>query len=102
MDVYPNHTFQPGGIVRRSDLAQTVSQLLNLISQRNPVLAEKWKASRLEIVDVDPGNLNYAAKSVAVESGVLPLLEGGTFQLSRPVSGSEAAAAIERLETLLQ
>ena len=102
MDVYPNHTFQPGGIVRRSDLAQTVSQLLSLISQQNPVLAEKWKASRLEIVDVDPGNLNYAATSVAVESGVLPLLEGGTFQLSRPVSGSEAAAAIERLETLLQ
>jgi tetratricopeptide (TPR) repeat protein len=102
MDVYPNHTFQPDSIVRRSDLAQAVSQLLSLLSQQSPVLAEKWKTAQPEIADVDAGNLNYAAISVAIESGVLPLLEGSTFQLSRSVSGAEAVAAMERLEQLLR
>jgi tetratricopeptide (TPR) repeat protein len=102
LDVYPNHTFQPDSIVRRSDLAQAVSQLLRLLSQQSPVLAEKWKTPQPEIADVDPGNLNYAAISVAIESGVLPLLEGSTFQLSRSVSGAEAVAAMERLEELLR
>ena len=102
MDVYPNHTFQPRSIIRRSDLAQTVSQVLGLISQRNPTLAEKWRTPPTQIADVGPENLNYAAVSLAVESGVLPLLEGDLFQLSRSVSGAEAVAAIERLEKLIR
>lgn len=102
MDVYPNHTFQPRSFVRRSDLAQTVSQLLGLILPRSPTLTEKWKISSPQIADVGPGNLNYPAVALAVESGVLPLLEGDSFQLSRSVSGSEAVAAIERLEKLMQ
>jgi hypothetical protein len=36
-----------------------------------------------------------------VRSGVMPLLDGGTFQASRSVSGAEGVAAIERLERLL-
>ena len=101
MDAYPNHTFQPRSTVRRSDLAQAVSQLLTLMALQRPALAEKWKTPNPQFADVSPENLNYAAVSMAVESGVLPLLEGGTFQLSRPVTGAEAVAAIEHVEQLL-
>ena len=51
--------------------------------------------------DVDPGNLNYQAVSLAVAAGVIPLLEGDTFQLYRPVTGAEGIAAIEQLETMV-
>jgi tetratricopeptide (TPR) repeat protein len=101
MDAYPNHTFQPASIVRRSDLAQVVSQLLNLIARRNPAVASSWKKASPTIADVGPGNLNYGALSLAVQSGIMPLLDGGTFQASRSVSGAEGVAAIERLERLL-
>lgn len=101
IDAYPNHTFQPLSIVRRSDLAQVVSQLLNLIGRRNPAVAASWKKAQPTIADVGPGNLNYGAVSLAVQSGVMPLLEGGTFQMSRPVSGAEGATTIERLEKLM-
>lgn len=102
MDIYPNHTFQPGSAVRRSDLAQAVSQLLNLIALRSPARAEQWKTVNSQIADVGEANLNYPAVSLAVESGVLPLLEGGTFQLARAVTGAEAVAAIEQVEKLIQ
>jgi len=101
MDAYPNHTFQPLSIVRRGDLAQVVSQVLNLIARRNPAVAASWKKAPPTIGDVGPGNLNYGAISLAVQSGVMPLLEEGTFQISRPVSGAEGVAAMERLEKLM-
>lgn len=101
MDAYPNHTFQPQSPVYRSDLAQAVNQLLTFMALQRPTLAEQWKAVNPPIADVDPGNLNYPAVALAVQSGILPLLEGDTFQLSRPVTGVEAGAALERVEQLL-
>ena len=50
--------------------------------------------------DVGVSNLHYADASLSVAAGVLPLAEGGVFQLSRPVSGAEAIDAITRLERL--
>jgi hypothetical protein len=32
----------------------------------------------------------------------MPMLEGNTFRLSRPVSGAEAMAAIERIEGIFR
>ena len=32
MAVYPNHTFQPGAVVRRGDLARAVQRVLDLLS----------------------------------------------------------------------
>ena len=37
MDVYPNHTFQPGAIVRRGDLARAAARVLDLL---------RWPARR--------------------------------------------------------
>ena len=101
MEVYPNHTFQPEETVRRSDLARVVGQLLELIAQRQPAAAQRWQ-DRREIPDVSATHLSYEAVSASVSSGVLPLFNDGTFQLSRSVTGGEAVAALDRLEKLVQ
>lgn len=99
MDPYPNHTFQPLGVVRRTDLAQAVGRLLQMIAARGPDLRPQWQVQQ-KFADVSEGNLNYPDASMAVAAGVLPLLDGGTFQLSRQVSGTEAIDAVGRLERL--
>ena len=100
MDVFPNHTFQPAMPVRRGDLAQAVSKVLSLIAAEKPRLAARWRDPRPKFADVGPNHLGYAAAARSVSSGVMAPLEGGSFQLSRPVTGSEAVAAVSRLEAL--
>jgi hypothetical protein len=100
MEVYPNHTFQPNALVRRSDLAQAASRVLTMIAASNPRLAASLRSARGKFPDVPPGHLVYSAASIAVQSGVMTVASDGAFQLSRPVTGAEAIAAIARLEEL--
>jgi tetratricopeptide (TPR) repeat protein len=100
MEVYPNHTFQPSAIVRRDDLAQAASKALALLAASAPKVAASIRNARGRFPDVPQGHLSYQAASVAVESGVMTATGDGTFQLSRPVSGAEALAAIAKLEEL--
>jgi hypothetical protein len=100
MDTQPNYTFQPRGRVRRGDLAQTVSRVLNLIAAQQPAKAHTWQGARLTIADVSPAHLSYPAVSQAVASGVMPLAQDGTFQLLRPVTGAEVGDVVARLEAL--
>ena len=100
MEVYPNHTFQPQGIVRRADLAHAAARTLALIAAENPRLAAAWKDARRKFPDISPAHLSHSAASVAVEAGVMTTLPDGSFQLSRPVTGAEAVAAVKKLESL--
>jgi tetratricopeptide (TPR) repeat protein len=102
MEVYPNHTFQPGAIVRRGDLAEAASRVLSLIAAEKPALASSWRSAKRQFADVPPAHLNYPAASVAVEAGVMQPLEDGSFQLSRLVTGAEAVAAVRKLEDLAE
>ena len=47
-----------------------------------------------------PGHLNYPAASLAVEAGVMTTAPDGSFQLTRPVTGAEAVAAVDKLAEL--
>lgn len=100
MEVYPNHTFQPNALVRRSDLAQAASRVLTMIAASNPRVAASLRSARGKFPDVPPGHLVYSAASIAVQAGVMTVASDGAFQLSRPVTGAEAIAAIARLEEL--
>jgi len=101
MDTFPNHTFQPSSTVRRVDLAQAVSRTLTAIGQQKPKLFAQWRdAAHPSIPDVSPSNLNYPAVAMAVSSGVMGTLENGSFQLTRPVSGSEAVETVSKLAAL--
>jgi tetratricopeptide (TPR) repeat protein len=100
MDPFPNHTFQPDQVVLRADLARAVSRTLNLIAKRQPQLAAAWRSPRRKFPDVPTGHLSYPAAALAVEAGVMTTAADGTFQLTRPVTGTEAIAAIDKLAQL--
>lgn len=100
MDAFPNHTFQPSGPVRRADLAQAASRVLALVAAEKPRLAARWRDPRPRLPDVPPSHLSYPAVARVVSSGVMTTGEGGAFQLTRPVTGAEALATVQRLEAL--
>jgi tetratricopeptide (TPR) repeat protein len=102
MDPFPNHTFQPNAIVRRGDLAQAVSRVLAFIGAEKPKLAVRWREPRPTFADVSPTHLMYPAAARAVSAGVMAPLDGATFQLTRPVTGTEARDAVARLEALVR
>ena len=102
MEVYPNHTFQPNAIVRRGDLALSASQALGLIAAENPRLAASWRTVRRRFPDLSPGHLSHPAAALAVEAGLMSAMPDGTFQLSRPVTGAEAMAAVRKIEELAE
>lgn len=97
MEVYPNYTFQPGAAVRRADLADMVSRTLALVAPAASLA--KWDAATVNAADVPPAHLAFPAVRRAVASGLLPL-EGGAFELLRPVSGAEAAQVVDRLAAM--
>jgi tetratricopeptide (TPR) repeat protein len=100
MEPFPNHTFQPDQIVLRADLARAISRTLNLIAKRQPQLATAWRNPRRKFPDVPPGHLSYPAAALAVEAGVMTTAADGSFQLTRPVTGTEAVNAIDKLAQL--
>ena len=100
MEAFPNHTFQPGAVVRRVDLAAAVSRALTLIAAEKPKLATKWRDPRVKFSDLPPSHPSHPAASRAVAAGVMAPLDGDTFQLTRPVTGSEALDAVSKLEAL--
>jgi tetratricopeptide (TPR) repeat protein len=101
LDPFPNHTFQPGARVRRGDLAAAVSRLVLLATRDDEARREALTTARPKIADMSPGHLSYPAVAVAVASGVMPLLEGERFAVTRPVSGAEAIDIIGRVRALI-
>ena len=100
LEPFPNHTFQPASRVRRGDLAAAVSRLVLLAARGRAARRQEWTSARPQIADMSPGHLSYPAASVAVASGVMPLLSGNRFAVTRPVTGAEAVEAIERVAAL--
>jgi hypothetical protein len=99
MDALANYQFDPAAVVRRGDLARTVSRVLSLIAALRPDGSRTWQNARIPVSDVDPTHLSYPAVSMAAASGVMPL-DNGAFDLLRPVSGAEAADVVGRLQAL--
>jgi hypothetical protein len=99
MDTLANYEFEPSRLVRRGELATTVSRLLSLVAVLRPEQAKRWQGVRIAVNDVASTHLSYPAVSAAVAAGVMPL-SGGNFDLLRGVSGAEALEIIGRLEAL--
>jgi tetratricopeptide (TPR) repeat protein len=100
MDPYDNHAFEPQTLVRRVDLARAVSGLLAKIGATRPAQARVWETARVVFPDLATTHLAYQAASAAVASGAMKAGSDGSFQPSRPVTGSEASEAIDRLQAL--
>ncbi len=93
MDVYPNHTFQPGAIARRGELARAVARALDLLEHPGDATAV--------ISDMSPNNLFYDAAARAVGAGLMDLTPAGAFEAWRPVTGRDATDVVEALARLL-
>ncbi len=100
IEPFDNHTFQPGGAVRRADLALAMSRLLSRVAAADPVRARSWQAAKLRFSDLAPSHLAYQAASMAVAAGVMEAGPNNTFQPSKVVTGAEAVAAVMRMEAL--
>jgi tetratricopeptide (TPR) repeat protein len=102
LEPFENHTFQPGVIIHRVDLALAVNRLLQRIAVSLPASAKAWdSAPRVRFTDMPEGHLAYPAASAAVAAGVMMIGSGQAFEPTRAVTGAEAIQAIRRLETLL-
>jgi tetratricopeptide (TPR) repeat protein len=98
IEAFANHTFQPDGVIRRSDLAAAVSRMLSAIG--TAAQTKVWESARTRFTDLAPTHLVYPAASVAVASGVMTTDGDGSFQQARAVTGAEAVDAIQRLARL--
>lgn len=99
MEVLPNHTFQPGGVVQRDDLALISARVVGLALAGKPDLV-RMQASRPALADVPAGNAFYRSIALSLAAGVMSIEEGGRFVPNRPASGAEVLQAIARLEQL--
>lgn len=100
IEAFPNHTFQPRGVIRRVDLAQAVAKMLNVMASSDPGRSARWSAARGRFTDMTASHLAYPAVSMAVAAGVLAPTETGAFQPTRGVTGAEAVDAVEHLRRL--
>jgi tetratricopeptide (TPR) repeat protein len=93
MDVYPNHTFQPGATVRRVDLARSAARVLDRL---------RWPRAAAPVpADMPRSHLDYAAVERALGAGVMSLGPDGAFEPWRPVSGQEAIDVVDAVARLV-
>jgi tetratricopeptide (TPR) repeat protein len=92
MEVYPNHTFQPGAVVRRVDLARAAARVLERLG---------WPRSAGPApADMSPSHLDYEAVARVLGAGLMELAPSGAFEPWRPVSGREALDVVDGLARL--
>jgi tetratricopeptide (TPR) repeat protein len=89
MDLFPNHTFQPGLAVRRGELARAAARVLDLAGVRfRPGSAP---------TDMAPANSAFDAAVRVVGTGLMELSAEGAFEPARPVTGREGLDVVEAL-----
>jgi tetratricopeptide (TPR) repeat protein len=94
MDVYPNHTFQPGATMRRGDVARALARVLDRLGVRS-------SGPGAAPTDMGPSHLDRDAVMRVVGAGLMTLGPGGAFEPWRPVSGREAVDVVEALAALV-
>lgn len=93
LDVYPNHTFQPGALVRRVDLARAVARVLDRVG---------WPlAGAATPTDMTRAHLDFDAVERALGAGVMTLTPTGAFEPWRPVTGREALEVVDAVARLI-
>lgn len=100
IEPFDNHTFQPRGVVRRTDLAVAMSRLLARLAVDDPIRARSWQAARMRFTDLAPAHLAYPSASMAVAAGVMETGANNAFLPSKVVTGAEAVKAVARVEAL--
>jgi tetratricopeptide (TPR) repeat protein len=92
MDLYPNHTFQPGAVVRRVDLARAAARTLDLLH---------WPAGAAPApADMSRAHLDWDVVERVLAAGLMGLSADGAFEPWRPVSGRETLDVVDAVARL--
>jgi Flp pilus assembly protein TadD len=92
MDLYPNHTFQPGATVRRVDLARAAARTLDVL---------RWPGGKAPVpTDMSRAHLDFDVVARVLAAGLMGLTPEGAFEPWRPVSGREAIDVVDALARL--
>jgi hypothetical protein len=95
MTVSDNHTFQPRRIINRAELADSAVRLIGVLQSRGARFVPLVEARRIQIADVSPDNLHYAAVTRAVAYQIMTLTPERMFEPERTVSGEEAIHVLD-------
>lgn len=92
MDVFPNHTFQPAGIIRRGELARAAARVLDLM---------QWpRGESPGPTDMSPSHLQYASVVRVMEAGLMDRTATGAFEPWRIVTGADVVTVVNSLARL--
>jgi tetratricopeptide (TPR) repeat protein len=100
MEILPNHTFQPGAPVRRGELAQIVTSVAGLLGPAHAADLARFRAARPTFSDLSVANVYFRPAAFAVSAGLMTPDDTGRFDVTRPASGADLAAAVGRIERL--
>ena len=96
------YRFDPARTVRRAELAEIVSALLELLAVGNPQAASGWSRGQPVFSDMSSSHLSYASAARAVTAGVLRMLDGQAFRPTQEIDGHGAVRAMARLADLVR
>ncbi len=97
LEVYPNHTFQPQGFVRRLELSEALARALERLAPEAYRAAMDSSRFEQNFPDLASSNPRYEAAALAVSLGLLMVSENGDFEPQGFVSGAAAVSAVEAL-----
>ncbi|MEW6455996.1 MAG: S-layer homology domain-containing protein [Acidobacteriota bacterium] len=97
MDVYPNHAFYPGEMVKRQDLAEIIGRLIELFEKLKLGKKKEFISRKMEIRDVSSEHWHWESIRKAVSYGFMSLFPDGTFRPNNFVSGKETLEVFNRI-----
>jgi tetratricopeptide (TPR) repeat protein len=100
MDVFANHTFQPGATVRRNDLAQIAARLLTLAAVARPEELARWRAARPKFADLPATNVFYRSAALTVAAGAMAADREGRFEPTAAATGADLTAVVARVQQI--
>ncbi|HDT14150.1 MAG TPA: tetratricopeptide repeat protein [Candidatus Aminicenantes bacterium] len=95
-----NHTFQPRRIINRAELADAAVRLIEVLQARGAPLVRLVEPRRIQISDVDTGNIYYPSITKALAYQIMALTPERRFEPERTVSGQEAIRVLDIIRKL--
>ena len=99
LQLFPDHTFKPRGLVTRAELAESLAAALRRFDAATGAAAAR---AQRELGDVPLGHRHHQAAAAAVELGLLRTTATGLFRPRAFASGAEAVRAVHALRDLLR
>lgn len=101
MEAMPNHTFQPGGVVTRAELARVMAAVLTDVASSRARELAQWRTARPAVVDVAAGHAAYPAIALVTAAGIMTT-DAGRFRPAVVVSGADLLSSVARLEAMVK